>query len=77
MLTVKIIEPTAVNARPAYLGDVIEVSDRDGHLLVALGKAEVVRAPAVADDVETAVDTRADEALDEAQRRTRPRRGRE
>ncbi len=77
MLTIKIVAPTVVNGRPAYLEDVVEVSDHDGRLLVSLGKAEIVSAPVVADDIETAVDVRPDEAIDEAQRRTRPRRARE
>lgn len=76
MVTVRITQHTVAHGRPVYVGDVIEVDDRDARTLVSMDKAVIVVA-AAAGEVETATDKAAEGAVDEAQYRTRTRRTRE
>jgi len=41
-MKVRIVRGTVVNGRPVAVGDVVEVGERDGELLVRLGRAERV-----------------------------------
>ena len=41
-MLISILRQTSIGGQPARVGDVIEASDRDGRLLIAMGKAENV-----------------------------------
>jgi len=51
-----ILRQTSIAGRPARVGDVVEVGDRDARLLIASGKAEP--APTVQDPEPTPAPTR-------------------
>ena len=81
-MRVKIVQPTSANGRPVHVGEILDVDERGGHLLVGIGKAVRVEvspataaAPAEPPEVETATDTEAEDAVEEGQRRTKLRPG--
>ena len=42
-MRVEILRQTSIAGRPAWVGDVVEVSDRDARLLIGSGKATEAR----------------------------------